>query len=119
MCLIPTLALIRNPRQFSEFNTDLDFAPVSEIRENFSQITEELQEIEFDNLDFSKAEFSFPEIDSVSDLSLGFFTGKSAQEIYNFFCSSLDTLMPEKFSDEVKEYEIRFSDAGRPEGSSS
>lgn len=97
-----------------------DLASVSEIRENYSQSTEELLLKEFVNLDFSKAEFmDFPEIDSISTLSLGILSGKSAREIYDFFCESLDILMPGKYSAEVKESEIRFADGKRPEGSTS
>ena len=101
----------------SDPDAGYEFAPIAEIRENFSQITNELREDEFVNLNFSNAEFSFPEIDSISELRLELFSGKSAREIYDFFCESLETLMPGKYSDEVKEYEIRFADGKRPEGS--
>lgn len=94
-------------------NTGLDFAPVSEIRENFSRTVEGLRDAEFDNLDFSNAEFVFPEIDSISELSLDVFTEKSAQEIYDFFSMSLDTLVPGKFSDEQKMNYIVFTDGER------
>lgn len=100
-------------------HTGLKFKPVSEIRENFSRTVEGLRASEFDNLDFSNTEFGFPEIDSISELSLGDFSGKSAQEIYDFFSMSLDALVPGKFTEEQKLYEIRFTDGGRdPESSS-
>ena len=79
-----------------------DLVPISEIRENFSQITDELRESEFVNLDFSKAEFGFPEIDSISKLSLSVPTGKSPRELYDFYCESLETLLPGVYSDEGK-----------------
>ena len=94
----------------------LDYAPVTEIRENFLQSVEELKACKFDNLDFSDADFSFPEIDSISELSFSQYSGKSAQEIYDFFSSSIDTLMPGKFSDEQKLNEIRFYDGKNPDG---
>lgn len=94
----------------------LKYASVSEIRKNFSKSVEELKAREFDNLDFSKADFSFPKIDSISKLSLSSFTGKSAQEIYDYFSKSLDTLVPGKFSDEQKMNEIRFYDGENPDG---
>lgn len=99
----------------SDLKTDFDYAPVSEIRENFSQITEELRESEFDNLNFSKAEFSFPEIDSISELSSELFPVNSAQEIYDFFSASIDNFMPGKFSEERKLNEIRFYDVEHPD----
>lgn len=94
----------------------LDFAPVSEIRENFSRSIEELKSREFDNLDFSHADFSFPEIDSISLLALTSFEGKSAQELHDFFGMSLDTLVPGKFTDKQKINEILFADGERVNG---
>lgn len=94
----------------------LNYASISEVRKNFSSSVEELKKIDFENLDFSKAEFSFPEIDSISKLSLSSFSGKSAQEIYDFFSMSLDTLVPGKFSDEQKLNEIRFYDGENSDG---
>lgn len=94
----------------------LEFAPVSEIRENFSRSVEELKTCEFDNLDFSNTDFSFPEIDSINELSLGDFSGKSARELYDFFSVSVDALAPGKFSDEQKLNEIRFYDGENPDG---
>ena len=97
--------------------TNLDYKPVSEIRENFSRSVEELKSREFDNLDFSNAEFfDFPEIDSISLLALTPFEGKSAQELYDFFSVSVDALAPGKFSDEQKLNEIRFYDGKNPDG---
>lgn len=97
-------------------DTDFDYKPVSEIRENFSQSVEELKSREFDNLDFSHADFSFPEIDSISLLALTSFEGKSVQGLYDFFSASVDTLAPGKISDEQKLNEIRFYDGKNPDG---
>lgn len=102
----------------SDLKTDFDYAPVSEIRENFSQITEELRESEFDNLNFSKAEFGFPEIDSISELKLVKLSGKSVDEIYDFFGDAVDELTDNKYSDEEKRREIRFGDGERDESKS-
>lgn len=99
----------------SGLKAGFDFAPVSEIRENFPKLTKELRELEFDNLNFSKTEFSFPEIDSISELSSNLFSVNSAQEIYDFFSVSIDTLMPGKFSDGQKLNEIRFYDVETPD----
>ncbi|MCH5196436.1 MAG: hypothetical protein J1F28_06965 [Oscillospiraceae bacterium] len=90
-----------------------ELAPISEIRENFSQTTEELKASSFENLDFSKAEFSFPEIDSISKLSLITFAGKSLREMYEFYCDSLETLMPGVYSEEEKLNGILLSDTNR------
>lgn len=95
---------------------NLDYAPVSKIRENFSQTVENLRKAEFDNLDFSNTDFSFPEIDSINELSLGDFSGKNAQELYDFFSASVDALAPGKFSNERKLNEIRFYDGENPDG---
>ena len=93
-----------------------DFKPISEIRENFPKTVEELKTREFDNLDFSNADFSFPEIDNIYELSLDAFLGKSAQEIYDFFSASLETLMPGKYSEEMKMNTIFFWDGENPDG---
>ena len=86
----------------SEPDEGYELVPISEIRENFSQIADELRESRFENLDFSKAEFGFPEIDSISRLSLSVPTGKSPRELYDFYCESLETLLPGVYSDEEK-----------------
>lgn len=91
-------------------DTELKFAPITEIRENYQQIIEELRTREFDNLDFSKTEFAFPEIDSLTELSNEPYISKSTQEIYDFFSASIDTLMPGKYSEEQKRNTIRFYD---------
>ncbi len=84
-----------------------DYKPIPEIRENFSQTVENLRTAEFDNLDFSNADFfDFPEIDSISLLALTSFEGKTVQELHDFFCMSLDTLVPGKIFDEQKMNEI-------------
>lgn len=94
-------------------DTDFELTPISEIRENFSRTAEELKAAEFDNLDFSKAEFSFPEIDSISKLSVTDFAGKSLREMYDFYCDSLETLMPGVYSEEEKLNGILLSDTNR------
>lgn len=86
---------------------DFEYKPIPEIRENFSQTVENLRATEFENLDFSNADFfDFPEIDSISLLALTSFEGKTVQELHDFFCMSLDTLVPGKISDEQKMNEI-------------
>ena len=86
----------------SEPDAGYEFTPITEIRENFSQFVDELCAGEFVNLDFSNAEFSFPEIDSISKLSLSVPTGKSPRELYDFYCESLEALLPGVYSDEEK-----------------
>lgn len=108
-----------NSEPVSESGTKMgfDYKPIPEIRENFSQTVENLRVAEFENLDFSNAEFfDFPEIDSISLLALTPFNGKSAQEIYDFFSASVDTLASGKFTDEQKSNEIRFYDGKNPDG---
>ena len=90
-----------------------EFQNISEIRDNFSRLSDELRQMEFSNLDFSKADFSFPPIDSISELTLAPFSGKNEKEIYDFFCENIDTLMPHVYSDEQKMYEVRFADGER------
>lgn len=99
----------------SEPNADYIFEPISKIAENFPQITEELRTSNFENLNFSKSEFSFPEIDSIAELSTDIFAVNGAQEIYDFFSESIDNLMPGKFSEEQKRSGIRFYDVDQPE----
>lgn len=100
----------------SDSDDGFDFKPISEIREIFPQTVEELKTREFDNFDFSNADFSFPEIDNIYELSLDPFLGKSAQEIYDFFSASLETLMPGKYSEEMKMNTIFFWDGKNPDG---
>lgn len=91
----------------------LKFAPIKEVRENFTQSVEELKACEFENLNFSKASFSFPEIDSISKLSIDVLSGKSAQEIYDFMCESIDSFMPGKYTAEQKMKDMKFYDGTR------
>ena len=93
-----------------EPDAGFDLAPISEIRENFAQSVKEIRTGKFVNLDFSKAEFSFPEIDSISELSLSVPSWESPREMYVFICESLDILLPGVFSDEEKLDIIRFRD---------
>lgn len=97
-------------------NAGFDYVPIEAVRDGFSQAVEELKALEFDNLDFSNTEFSFPEIDSISKLELPNFTGKSAQELYDFFSASLEKFMPGKFSEEEKLNEIFFYNERNPDG---
>lgn len=94
----------------SDFDAELQFVPVIEIRKNLSKTAEELKTREFDNLDFSSTEFSFPEIDSITELSAEPYLSKDLHEIYDFFGATIDTLMPGKFTEEQKRSEIRFYD---------
>ena len=85
-----------------------ELVPISEIRENFSQSVEEVRASEFVNLNFSKAEFSFPETDSISRLSLSPQTGISPRELYDFYCERIEYLLPGVYSDEEKLNLMRF-----------
>lgn len=88
----------------------------SEIRESFESDVEAVKSKEYDNLNFDKAVFSPPpKIDSISELRLVRPKGKSVDEIYDFFCKSVDTLTDNKYSDEEKKYEIRFADGEQDE----
>lgn len=110
-CLLPIMSGCA-----PEGDTDPEFLPVTEIRENFSKYVEDVRSFEFDNLDFSNAEFKFPEIDSISLLERSVLTGKSVQELYDFFSASLDTFVPGEFSEEEKQDKIIFYGGKKDEG---
>lgn len=86
-------------------------AELSEIRKNFSNICERMRNNDYGNLNFVNAEFSCPEINEVSELSQKTLSGKSTDEIYDFFSEAVDMLTGNKYTDEEKKYEIRFVDA--------
>ena len=91
----------------------------AEIRDNFEKDVETIKNKEYDNLNFSKAEFfAPPQIDSISELKLVELKGKSTDEIYDFFCKTIDRLSDNKYTDEKKRYEIRFIDAASDESNS-
>ena len=93
-----------------------ELVPISEIRERFEKDAENIKNKEYDNLNFDKAVFSPPpQIDSISELKLVRLAGKSTDEVYDFFCKTVDTLTDNKYTDEEKRYEIRFADIGRDE----
>ena len=88
----------------------------SEICESFERKVENIKKKDYDNLNFDKAVFSPPpEIDSISELKLVKLSGKSTNEIYDFFGDAVDELTDNKYSDEEKHLEIRFRDAERDE----
>lgn len=88
----------------------------SEIRESYERDIDAIKSKSYDNLNFDKAIFSAPpEIDSISELKLVQLSGKSTDEIYEFFCNSVDTLTENKYSNEEKKNKIRFFDAERDE----
>lgn len=87
-----------------------------EIYERFENDADIIKNKEYDNLNFDEAVFSDPpQIDSISELKLVKLTGKSTDEIYEFFCKTVDTLTNNKYTVEEKRYEIRFYDAERDE----
>ena len=76
---------------------------VHEIRDSFDSDIEAIKSKEYHNLNFDKAVFSPPpQIDSISELKLMRLTGKSTDEIYDFFCKTVDTLTDNKYTDEEK-----------------
>lgn len=83
-------------------------AELSEIRENFLEICERIRNNEYDNLNFKNTEFLCPEINEVSELTRKTLTGKSVDEIYEFFSESVDTLTDNFYTEEEKKHEIRF-----------
>lgn len=83
----------------------------SEIHESFESDVEAIKSKEYDNLNFDKAVFSPPpKIDSICELELENLSGKSTDEIYDFFCGAVDRLTGNKLSAEEKRHEIRFGD---------
>lgn len=91
----------------------------SEIRESFDKDADVIKNKDYDNLNFDKAVFSPPpEIDSISELKLVKLSGKSVDEIYDFFGDAVDELTDNKYSDEEKRREIRFGDGERDESKS-
>lgn len=100
----------------SEPDAGYEFAPITEICESFEKDAENIKNKEYDNLNFDKAVFSPPpQIDSISELKLVRLAGKSTDEVYDFFCKTVDTLTNNKYTNEEKRYEIRFYDAERDE----
>lgn len=88
----------------------------SEIRESFDSDVEAIKSKVYDNLNFDKAIFAPPpEVDSISELKLVKLSGKSVDEIYDFFGDAVDELTDNKYSDEEKRREIRFGDGERDE----
>lgn len=91
----------------------------AEIRESFESDVEAIKSKEYDNLNFDKAVFAAPpEIDSISELKLVKLSGKSTDEIYDFFGNAVDELTDNMYSDEEKRREIRFGDGERDESKS-
>ena len=83
-----------------------------EIRESYDIDIEAIKSKDYDNLNFDKAIFAPPpEIDSISELKLVELSGKTTDEMYDYFCKTVDTLTDNKYTDEEKRYVIRFFDA--------
>ena len=100
----------------SEPDAGYEFAPITEIRESFEKDAENIKNKGYDNLNFDKAVFfPPPQIDSISELKLVGLAGKSTDEVYDFFCKTVDTLTDNKYTDEEKRNEIRFADIERDE----
>lgn len=88
-----------------------------EIRESYERDIEAIKSKGYDNLNFDKAIFAPPpEADSISELKLVELSGKTTDEIYDFFFKSVDTLTGNKYTDEEKRHLIRFLD-GEPDES--
>lgn len=83
----------------------------TEIRESYERDVKAIKSKQYDNLNFDKAVFSPPpKIDSICELELENLSGKSTDEIYDFFCGAVDRLTGNKLSAEEKRHEIRFGD---------
>lgn len=89
---------------------DFDTIGISELRENFDDVCEKIKALDTQNIDFSDAKITFTDADEVSVLALSELSGKTAEEQYEFFFNAVDELMPGKYTDDEKEYEIRFLD---------
>ena len=93
-------------------NSLLVKAEISDIRKNYSYDIENIKGKTYDNLDFSKVVCSpLPQINEVSNLTLTPLTGKSTDEIYEFFSGAVDILTNNKYTEDEKKHEIRFVDA--------
>ncbi|MCM1055230.1 MAG: sigma-70 non-essential region-containing protein [Bacteroides sp.] len=100
-------------------NDSVEHKTFSEIRESYEREIEAIKSKGYDNLNFDKAVFAPPpEVDSISELKLVKLSGKTTDEIYDFFCKSVDTLTGNKYTDEEKGHEIRFLDGERDESKS-
>lgn len=89
----------------------MEKAELSGIAENFSESIETIKNTEYDNLNFKRAVFTAPQIDKVSELTVTPLTGIDTDELYSFFCDTVDKLTDNRYTDEEKKYEIRFVDA--------
>lgn len=90
-------------------------AELSKISENFSENCERLRSNTYDNLNFKNAVFKAPQAEYVCELAVTPLSGKSTDEIYEFFCNSVDVLTDGKYTDEEKKNEIRFVDGNYSE----
>lgn len=89
---------------------------ISEAGENFNNDIEKLKTSDFDNISFKDLiVYSFPEFPengAVHVMDILPEESPSADDLYDFMCEKIDELMPGRFTDEQKEYGIRFADAG-------
>ena len=93
---------------------ETEHVPIAEIKETFDERTDEIKNREFDNLSFDGTYFALPAANEVFDLEyhceITDFT-YSPDEAYEYLSERIDELFPNRYTDEQKEYEIRFVDA--------
>ena len=92
-------------------DAETELVPMAKVRETFETEAEKIKAQNFDNMNFSDAYFSFPEVDEahIFEYSLTDFD-ISPDDAYAYMCKKLDELFPGMFSDEEKATEIRFYD---------
>lgn len=87
--------------------------PISTVKSVFEEDSQSLRSQSFDNMDFSKTHFSFPQTDEFYSLEYKITDYNISPDCaYDYMCKRLDELFPGKFSDEEKASEIRFYDVG-------
>lgn len=106
-------ALNSEKTESSPPDAELGLVPVTEVKETFDKEADKIKSRSFDNINFENAYFSFPEASEVCALEYEKtkFTW-SPDEAYEYMCRRTDELLPGKYNDEEKAYEIRFSDCG-------
>lgn len=93
---------------------EIEFLPITSVRENFDKDSSELKSRTFDNISFSNSYFSFTDASEFYTFDYKITSYDiSADNAYSYMCKKLDELFPEKFNDEEKLKEIRFYDVGK------